>query len=721
MENYETLGVIGEGTYGVVMKARHRETGQLVAIKKFKESDEDEQVRKTSLREVRVLKQLKHDNVITLLEVFRRKGKLYLVFEYVEKTILEVLERRKNGLDENDVRRFMFQLLRGVEYCHAHNIIHRDIKPENILISKSGALKLCDFGFARTMSVGGKYTDYVATRWYRGPELLVGDVEYGKGVDIWAVGCIFAEISNGMPLFPGESDLDQLSHIMRCTGKLTTKQVQVFKRNPLFTNVELPAPRESETLDQRFPIANKAWLTFLKSCLRNDPDQRETAAGLLSLPYFVDRGFKQEFEAELRIMFEKENRLLAAFSSTRRPTATAEGAAPPDVASGGGVVLPPALGGAQPSQNTPPSAPALMSTTAGKGAQSWTNNGMGGGNGPSGQAGPNVGTLWSQYLASTSSGEQLPDLAHPAGAPSRGQTLLSQHPSLFAPPNPTPTTGAPGGAKVLTSGIQATPYGQLNGGNNTPGPGGLGLYYGQVPSTPSQPTHPGSLMGATSKPTAGVGGGGTYDILAGPPPHGGVGGVVYGGGFHGATHHHATHHVGGSSTSQPASMPFMMLGTGVHGGPLGGGVGGAGMPPTGLGRTGGGGALGGGGLSFPTLTGGHHTGPGGPSSLNSTLNGTGGGMSLPPAGAGGMTTNPAALGLSYKKKQPAKKNNVLSTLSITSLSGGGGTGGGGPTGGPIPYSAAGQFDLGGGGGGMPSTVAMPGIDSQGVRRNSKQW
>lgn len=82
--------------------------------------------------------------------------------------------------------------------------IHRDIKPENILISKNGALKICDFGFARTMSVGGKYTDYVATRWYRGPELLVGDVEYGKGVDVWAVGCIFAEVSNGMPLFPGE-------------------------------------------------------------------------------------------------------------------------------------------------------------------------------------------------------------------------------------------------------------------------------------------------------------------------------------------------------------------------------------------------------------------------------------------------------------------------------------------------------------------------------------
>lgn len=308
MENYDSLGVIGEGTYGVVIKARHKESGQIVAIKKFKESDEDEQVRKTSLREVRVLKQLRHENIVSLLEVFRRKGKLYLVFEYIEKTILEVLEKKPNGLDEIEVKKYMYQLLRGIEYCHTHNVIHRDIKPENILISKNGALKICDFGFARTMSVGGKYTDYVATRWYRGPELLVGDVEYGKGVDVWAVGCIFAEVSNGMPLFPGESDLDQLNIIMRCFGKLTQRQIQIFRRNPLYVGVELPNPREIEPLEMKFPNAPKNWLAFLKACLKNDPDQRETSTSLLSHVYFTDRGFKTDYENELRLLMDREAR-----------------------------------------------------------------------------------------------------------------------------------------------------------------------------------------------------------------------------------------------------------------------------------------------------------------------------------------------------------------------------------------------------------------------------
>ena len=309
MENYENLGTIGEGTYGVVIKARHKETGQIVAIKKFKESDDDEQVRKTSLREVRVLKQLRHDNIINLLEVFRRKGKLYLVFEYVEKTILELLEKHPYGLDDQDVKRYAYQLLRGVEYCHAHGIVHRDIKPENILISKHGALKLCDFGFARLLSgPGALYTDYVATRWYRSPELLVGDAEYGKGVDIWAIGCIFAEITNGIPLFPGESDIDQLFHIIKCFGQITPRQSLVFQNNPLYHGIELPNPVELDTLDKRFggQINDIKWLLLLKSCLANEPRHRCTCTELLSSAYFQSHSFAEKYEEELKIVMEKD-------------------------------------------------------------------------------------------------------------------------------------------------------------------------------------------------------------------------------------------------------------------------------------------------------------------------------------------------------------------------------------------------------------------------------
>lgn len=300
MESYETLGVLGEGTYGVVVKARHRTTGQLVAIKKFKQTEDDDHVRKTSLREVRVLKQLHHLNVIPLLEVFRRDGKLFLVFEYLENTILQLLECTNRGLSPQDVRKFMYQLLRGVDYCHAHNIMHRDVKPENILVSREGVLRLCDFGFARHMSSRGKYTDYVATRWYRAPELLVGDVAYGRAVDIWAIGCIFAELSDGQPLFAGDSDLDQLSLILKTIGPITPRMVQIFERNPLYRRVTFPRTSVHRTLTQRYPKQSPEWLELLSVCLRTDPDHRPSCAELMGLPYFINEGFRERYEAELR-------------------------------------------------------------------------------------------------------------------------------------------------------------------------------------------------------------------------------------------------------------------------------------------------------------------------------------------------------------------------------------------------------------------------------------
>ena len=151
MNKYEVLGIVGEGVYGIVLKWRNKETGEIVAIKKFKESDDDETTRKTTIREVKILRLLRHENIVSLIEAFRRKGKLYLVFEYVDKNLLEVLEERENGLNPDLVRRYMYQLVKAVDIAHSHGIIHRDIKPENLLISKTHALKLCDFGFSRTM------------------------------------------------------------------------------------------------------------------------------------------------------------------------------------------------------------------------------------------------------------------------------------------------------------------------------------------------------------------------------------------------------------------------------------------------------------------------------------------------------------------------------------------------------------------------------------------
>jgi len=308
MENYETLGTIGEGTYGVVLKARHKETGQIVAIKKFKESDEDEQVRKTALREVRILKQLKHDNIVNLIEVFRRKSKLHLVFEYVERTILEDLERNPDGMDPIETKKCLWQLLRSIDYCHAHNIIHRDIKPENLLISRNGILKLCDFGFARTLAgPGARYTDYVATRWYRGPELLTGDTQYGKAVDIWAIGCMLPEMASGAPLFPGESDIDQLFHIMRCFGQLPPKLLEVFRANPLFIGIKIPDNiQQTETLEERFPNYPIEQLELMKDCLRYEPESRCSCEELMAHRYFTEDGFISWFDDELKQMLERD-------------------------------------------------------------------------------------------------------------------------------------------------------------------------------------------------------------------------------------------------------------------------------------------------------------------------------------------------------------------------------------------------------------------------------
>eukprot|EP00730_Choanoeca_flexa_P006724 TRINITY_DN12211_c0_g6_i3.p1 TRINITY_DN12211_c0_g6~~TRINITY_DN12211_c0_g6_i3.p1 ORF type:complete len:227 (+),score=8.62 TRINITY_DN12211_c0_g6_i3:150-830(+) len=151
MEKYEKLSKIGEGSYGIVIKCRHKETGRIVAIKKFLETEDDPQIRKIALREVRMLKMLKHGNLVNLHEVFRRKRKLHLVFEFIDHTLLDELDANPKGLDETQMKKITFQILRGLEFCHANNVIHRDVKPENVLISRENIVKLCDFGFARTV------------------------------------------------------------------------------------------------------------------------------------------------------------------------------------------------------------------------------------------------------------------------------------------------------------------------------------------------------------------------------------------------------------------------------------------------------------------------------------------------------------------------------------------------------------------------------------------
>lgn len=311
MEKYENLGLVGEGSYGMVMKCRNKDSGRIVAIKKFLESDDDKMVKKIAMREIKLLKQLRHENLVNLLEVCKKKKRWYLVFEFVDHTILDDLKLFPNGLDYQVVQKYLFQIINGIGFCHSHNIIHRDIKPENILVSQSGVVKLCDFGFARTLAAPGEvYTDYVATRWYRAPELLVGDVKYGKAVDIWAIGCLVIEMLMGQPLFPGESDIDQLHHIMTCLGNLIPRHQELFYKNPVFAGVRLPEIKdiEAEPLESRYPKLPEVVISLAKKCLHIDPDKRPFCADLLHHDFFQMDGFAERFSQELQLKIEKDAR-----------------------------------------------------------------------------------------------------------------------------------------------------------------------------------------------------------------------------------------------------------------------------------------------------------------------------------------------------------------------------------------------------------------------------
>ncbi|CAK73708.1 unnamed protein product (macronuclear) [Paramecium tetraurelia] len=296
MNKYEIMGVVGEGAYGIVLKCKNKETNECVAIKKFKETEDDEAVKKSIQREVKMLRMLKHPNIIQLKEAFKKKGKIFLVFQFVDRNLLELLEERKT-LDQECIKRVIFQLVLAVHACHSVGIAHRDIKPENLLIDNDLNLKLCDFGFARTIQSQEQLTDYVATRWYRSPELLISN-NYGKQVDIWAIGCIMGELIDGQPLFPGENEMDQLYLIQKIIGPLTQDQMEKFQKNQRYIGMKFPEIVKSETIEKRYSgkMCNKG-LNFLKQCLLMDPNKRLTSQDCLEHPYLSDLWSK---ESEIR-------------------------------------------------------------------------------------------------------------------------------------------------------------------------------------------------------------------------------------------------------------------------------------------------------------------------------------------------------------------------------------------------------------------------------------
>ncbi|KAG8222500.1 hypothetical protein J437_LFUL009603 [Ladona fulva] len=219
MDNFHKIEKIGEGTYGVVYKAKDKVTGKLVALKKIRLETEIEGVPSTAIREISLLKELKHPNVVCLLDVVHADKKLYLVFEFLTQDLKKFLDSSKDLLPSDLVKSYLWQLLQGVTYCHTHRILHRDLKPQNLLIDSEGYIKLADFGLARAFGVPVRtYTHEVVTLWYRAPEILLGTKFYSTAVDVWSIGCIFAEMITRRALFPGDSEIDQLFRIFRTLG-----------------------------------------------------------------------------------------------------------------------------------------------------------------------------------------------------------------------------------------------------------------------------------------------------------------------------------------------------------------------------------------------------------------------------------------------------------------------------------------------------------------------
>lgn len=289
-KRYEKLEKLGEGTYGVVYKAKDLQQNMIVAIKKIRLENEEEGMPSTAMREIAILRELDHPNIVQLYDVnyVPSEKKLNLVFEYVEYDMKKYMRSLKEPLTDLQVKKLMKQLLEGIVHCHNRRIIHRDLKPQNLLIDPStGDLKLADFGLARAFSVPIRtLTHEIETLWYRAPEILLGQKEYSLGVDTWAIGCIFAELYERRPLFVGDSEIDQIFKIFHFHGTPTEKEwpgvTQIPDFKPSFPKFKGVNPYDV------IKNMNANAIDLMMRLIALDPSKRITAVEALKHRYFAD-------------------------------------------------------------------------------------------------------------------------------------------------------------------------------------------------------------------------------------------------------------------------------------------------------------------------------------------------------------------------------------------------------------------------------------------------
>ena len=285
-DKFDKIEKIGEGTYGVVYKAKDRASGETVALKKIRLDADVEGVPSTAIREISLLKELSHAAIVKLMDVVHCDKRLYLVFEYLDGDLKRYMDLNPTGIPPQTVKSFLSQLLHGIAFCHSHRVLHRDLKPQNLLISNSGRIKLADFGLARAFGVPVRlYTHEVVTLWYRAPEILLGTRYYSTAVDIWSIGCIFAEMITRKALFQGDSEIDQLFRIFRLLGTPNEEIWPNVSHLPDFKK-SFPQWPLRKNLKQTIPALTDNGHDLLMQMLIYEPSSRTSARDALSHEYF---------------------------------------------------------------------------------------------------------------------------------------------------------------------------------------------------------------------------------------------------------------------------------------------------------------------------------------------------------------------------------------------------------------------------------------------------
>ncbi|EPE32732.1 Protein kinase-like (PK-like) [Glarea lozoyensis ATCC 20868] len=286
--SFQQLEKLGEGTYATVFKGRNRQTGELVALKEI-HLDSEEGTPSTAIREISLMKELKHENIVSLHDVIHTENKLMLVFEHMDKDLKKYMDTQgdRGALNPVTIKSFMHQLLLGIDFCHTNRVLHRDLKPQNLLINTKGQLKLADFGLARAFGIPvNTFSNEVVTLWYRAPDVLLGSRTYSTSIDIWSAGCIMAEMYTGRPLFPGTTNEDQLVRIFRIMGTPSERTWPgISSYTEYKTNFQMYATQDLRVI---LPQIDPSGIDLLQRMLQLRPELRISAADALNHPWFND-------------------------------------------------------------------------------------------------------------------------------------------------------------------------------------------------------------------------------------------------------------------------------------------------------------------------------------------------------------------------------------------------------------------------------------------------